>query len=185
MDSAIARAKAAKKNVVAPAGKRVQTSYPIAKPNRSKFVRAHPDESYRMSYVPTYKDEDTGDIYFVDPDLELPEEIASQIKTTDLYAAQAHDGTFFIWFINHSDTSWYPSANRAVRASMTQWLRVVSRKSANIYDLYQPVQEIPEPDWTGLPPFQDMVENGFDECRITSINHPVIRKLQGFANDNE
>jgi hypothetical protein len=108
MDSAIARAKSAKKNVTAPLGKRLQTSYPVDKPNRSKFVRVHPDESYRMSYVPTYKDEDTDDLYFVDPDLELPGEIASQIKLTDLYAAQAHDGTFFIWFVNRSDTSWVP-----------------------------------------------------------------------------
>lgn len=170
IDSAIARAKAAKKNVAAPLGKRLQTSYPIDKPNRSKFVRVHPHEGYRMSYVPTYKDEDTGDIYFVDPDLELPEEIASQIRLTDLYAAQAHDGTFFIWFVNRSDTSWYRSANRAVQRSVSQWVRVVSRKSANIYDLYLPEQAIPEPEWSELPPFQDMVENGFDDRRITSIS---------------
>ena len=185
MDSAIVRANAAKKNVAAPLGTRLQTSYPVDKPNRSKFVRVHPDESYRMSYVPTYKDEDTCDIYFVDPDLELPEEIASQIKLTDLYAAQAHDGTFFIWFVNRSETSWYRSANRAVQRSVSQWVRVVSRRAANIYDLYLPEQPIPEPKWSELPSFPEMLENAFDDRRITSVDHPVLRKLRGYVDNDE
>jgi hypothetical protein len=59
------------------------------------------------------------------------------------------------------------------------------RKSANIYDLYLPEQAIPEPEWKELPPFQDMVENGFDDRRITSIDHPVLRKLRGYTDDAE
>jgi hypothetical protein len=64
-------------------------------------------------------------------------------------------------------------------------LRVVARKAANTYDLYQPEQSIPEPDWSGLPPFLQMVENGFEDRFITSLEHPVILKLRGFANDDE
>jgi hypothetical protein len=185
MDSAIIRARMAKKNVEAPLGKRVQTTYPIQKPPKSKFVRVHPEPAYRVSLIRTYKDEDTDTIYYVVPDLDLPEEIADQTKITDLYAAQAHDGTFFIWFVNHSDTSWYRSANAAVRSCKCEWRRVVARKSANIYDLYKPEYTIDEPDWSGLPSFPEMLENGFEDRRITSVDHPVVRKLRGFNDGDE
>ena len=82
MDLTIARARAAKKNVAAPLGKRVQITFPVDKPSRAKFVRVHPDEGYRMYGVPTYQEQESPDVYFVEPDLvqALPEEIANQIK---------------------------------------------------------------------------------------------------------
>lgn len=179
MDSASARARAAKKNVGAPLGKRVQNTYPIDKPSRSKFVRVHPDEKYRKSYVPTYKEEETGEIYFVDPNLLLPEEIANQIKMTDLYAAQAQDGTFFVRYVNKSDTSWYRSANQAVRRCSTQWFRVVARKSANIYDLYEPEHTIDEPDWSAGALAPDVVRDKMNAPEIERIR--TIYKVADLA----
>jgi len=124
-------------------------------------------------------------MYYVSPDLELPESVATYIKTTDLYAAQTHDGAIFIWFVHHSDTSWFRAANRTLKACMSAWRRVVARKAANTYDLYAPEQPIPEPTWEGLPTFIEMVENGFEDRLITSIDHPAFRKLRGFADDDE
>ena len=72
-----------------------------------------------------------------------------------------------------------------MRRCLSHWSRVVANRSANIYDLYQPEHTIPEPDWSVLPAFQDMVENGFDDRRIASIDHPVLRKLRGYVDDNE
>jgi hypothetical protein len=179
----LTRAREAKKHSTAPLGKRTQATYPIQKPLKSKYVRVHPGADYRQHSILTYTDSDTSEIYYVSPDLALPEAVASETKVTDLYAAQTHDGTIFIWFVHHSDTSWFRAANKSVRACMTSWRRVISRKSANTYDLYAPEQPIPEPDWSGLPPFLEMVENGFEDRLITSVDHQAFRKLRGFSDD--
>jgi len=181
--SLIDRARAAKKNPPAPLGKRTQATYPIQKPLKSKFVRVHPSTEYRISGVLTYTDSDSSEVYYVSPDLELPESIQSQTRVTDLYAAQTHDNTHFIWFIHRSDTSWYRAAVKAIRETTSNWRRVVSRKAANTYDLYAPEGPIPEPDWDGLPAFQEMLSSGFEERMITSNDHPVLRKLRGLGED--
>jgi hypothetical protein len=138
-----------------------------------------------MGGILTYQDPDTQEIYYVSPDLELPASIESQTKLTDLYAAQTHDGTSFAWFINRSDTTWYRAAQKAVKFATNGWVRVVARKAANTYDLYQPEDTLPEPDWSRLPSFMSMVESGFDEKMITSLDHPLLRRLWGFADDVE
>jgi len=182
---ALARAREAKKNAAAPIGKRMQATHPIMKPPKSKFVRVHPSPEYRMSGILTYQDPDTQEIYYVAPDLELPQAIETQTKLTDLYAAQTHDGTSFSWYVNRSDTSWYRAAQKAVGYAVDGWVRVVARKAANTYDLYQPEDSLPEPDWSRLPTFMAMIESGFEEKMITSLDHPLFRKLRGSADDDE
>jgi hypothetical protein len=183
--SAITRAREAKKGFAAPLGRRTQATYPIQKPMKSKYVRVHPDLTYRQPSIRTFTDSDTSELYYVDPDLELPEAVESQTRITDLYAAQTHDGTNFIWFVHHSDTSWYRAAVTSIRTCSRAWRRVIARKSANTYDLYEPEQSIPEPDWSALPPFLEMVESGFEDRMIQTVDHPVFRKLRGFTDDAE
>jgi hypothetical protein len=185
VSSALSRAREAKKNSAAPLGKRTQATYPIQKPPKSKYVRVHPDANYRQGSILTYTDTDSGEIYYVSPDLELPDSVADCVKITDFYAAQTHDGTVFIWFVHHSDTSWFRAAKKSVNTCKSVWRRVIARKSANTYDLYAPEEPIPEPDWSGLPPFHEMLENGFEDRLIAAVDHPAFRKLRGFSDDDE
>lgn len=185
LSPALMKAKAAKKGFAAPAGRRSQATYPLQKPLKSKFVRVHPSADYRVSGVLTLTDADTGEIYYVSPDLELPEFIESQTRVTDLYAAQMHDGSFFIWPVHRSDTTWYRAAKQAVAAAGRRWVAVVARRSANTYDLIEPEDAIPEPDWSALPPFMEMVESAFDGHMITDIDHPFLRRLRGYRDDDD
>jgi len=185
LSPALAKAKAAKKGLAAPAGRRAQATYPLQRPPKSKFVRVHPSASYRMGGVLTLTDTDTGEINYVSPDLELPEFIESQTRVTDLYAAQMHDGSFFIWPVHRSDTTWYRAAKQAVATAMRKWIAVVARRSANTYDLIEPEEAIPEPDWSALPPFMEMVESAFDGHMITRTDHPLLRRLRGFRDDDD
>lgn len=185
MQPVIDRARAAKKHSATPIGSRIQATYPIQKPNRHKFVRVHPNAEYHQPYIRTYTDSDTGELYYVDPDLELPEEISAETKVTDLYAAQTHDGTYFIWYVHRSDTSWYRAAKKSVNYCLSKWGRVVARKAANTYDILGPEQAIPEPNWSELPPFLEMVEDGFEDRFITNLDHPMLRKLRGLDNEDE
>jgi hypothetical protein len=185
LSPALVKAKAAKKGFSAPVGKRVQATYPLVKPPKNKFVRVHPSSEYRLSGVLTLTDTDTGQIKYVSPDLELPEFIESQTRVTDLYAAQMSDGSFFIWPLHRSETTWFRAAKQAVSVATKKWVAVVARRAANTYDLVEPEDNIPEPDWSALPPFADMVESAFEDHMITNLDHPFLRKLRGFRVDND
>jgi hypothetical protein len=185
LSPALMKAKNAKKGFAAPAGERVQATYPLQKPPKSKFVRVHPSPEYRMNGVLTLTDTDTGEIKYVSPDLELPDFIETQTRVTDLYAAQMSDGSFFIWPLHRSETSWFKAAKAAIRMAKDKWVAVVARRAANTYDLIAPEDEIPEPNWSELPPFAEMVEAAFEDHMITDLDHPFLRKLRGFREDSD
>jgi hypothetical protein len=145
----------------------------------------HPAKEYHLPGILTHYDEDNQELYYVSPDLELPESLEGQTKITDLYAAQTHDGTFFIWWVNRSATSWFRAAQKALRTAREGWVRVVSRKGANTYDLYDPENPIPDPDWSKLPPFIEMVEDSFEGRLVNSLEHPLLRKLRGLHDDEQ
>lgn len=183
--SALVLAKQAKRDYSAPVGRRVQTMYPVARP-KGKFLRVHPDRTYRQHGVLTYKDPDNSDdVYYVSPDLEIPDEYGVSLSVTDLYAGVTHDGTYFIWNVNRSDTTWFRSAQKAVTACVSGWYKIVGRKGPNIYDLYPPADPIPEPDWSVLPSFEEMLLSAFDSHMIEDLNHPLLRKARGYRDSDE
>lgn len=184
LSPALVKAKAAKKGFSAPVGKRTQATFPLQKPPKNKFIRVHPSPDYRMSGVLTLTDTDTGQIKYVSPDLELPEFIETQTRVTDLYAAQMSDGSFIIWPVHRSETTWFKGAKQAVKTASEKWVAVVARRAANTYDLIEPEDSIPEPDWSSLPSFTEMVESAFDGHMITNLDHPFLRKLRGFRDDD-
>jgi len=185
LSAVLLKAKAAKKGFSAPVGKRTQATFPLQKPPKNKFIRVHPSPEYHISGVLTLTDTDTGQIKYVSPDLELPEFIESQTRVTDLYAAQMSDGSFFIWPLHRSETTWFRAAKRAAKVATERWVAVVARRSANTYDLIEPEDVIPEPDWSVLPPFTEMVESAFEDHMITHLDHPFLRKLRGFRDDDD
>jgi hypothetical protein len=185
LSPALVKAMNAKKGFAAPVGKRIQATYPLQKPPKNKFVRVHPSPEYRMNGVLTLTDLDTGEIYYVSPDLDLPEFIASQTRVTDLYAAQMSDGSMFIWPLHRSETSWYRAAKAAIRVAVSKWVAVVARRAANTYDLVEPEDSIPEPEWSSLPSFAEMLESAFEDHMVTSLDHPFLRKLRGFREDGD
>jgi hypothetical protein len=182
--AATLQAFSAKRDFVAPAGKRMQALYPIQKPPKSKFVRAHASPEYRQFGIWTYTDPDSNEVYYVSPDLEIPESYGVQLKVTDLYAAQTHDGTFFIWFVHRSESTWFRSAKKALQVATKKWTRVIARKGPNTYDLYESEFPIPEPGWGDLPPFAEMLEEAFDDLMIDSLEHPALRKARGLVDDD-
>lgn len=184
LSPALVKAKAAKKGFSAPVGKRTQATFPLQKPPKNKFVRVHPSPDYRMSGLLTLTDTDTGQVMYVSPDLELPEFIETQTRVTDLYAGQMSDGSFFLWPVHRSETTWFRAAKQAVKVAQSMWVAVVARRSANTYDLIEPEDAIPEPDWSSLPSFTEMVESAFDGHMITHLDHPFLRKLRGFRDDD-
>jgi hypothetical protein len=182
---AASSANAAKKRSAAPVGTREQATFQLSRPPRGKFVRVHPSEAYRCYNVPVLEHPDTNEMYFVDSCVDLPEFIAAQVRRINIYAAQTHDHSVFLWAVKVSETNWYKAARRAVTTAVNRWIQVQARKAANTYDLITPFDAIPEPDWSGFPPFDAMLEIAFDGHFIASTDHSLIKKLQGSNEDDD
>ena len=59
---------------------------------------------------------------------------------------------------------------------MTQWLRVTPGDGCYVSSL--PIAELPEPRFPDAP-LRDWLERAFSKRLITSIEHPVVKKLRG------
>jgi hypothetical protein len=172
-------AKARKPDVVK--AKRIQASYSIMKAPAGKFIRTHPSSDYRIRDIPVLVDSDGGKVYFINPSVsdELPSQVTSQIRTANFYFAMTHDGSQFLWPVFHSNTDWFGALRSAVAKCAKNWYSVKARMGAKSYDLISPDGEIPEPDWGGIPSFDEILNACFAETLITSVDHPLVRKLNG------
>jgi len=153
---------------------------PIRKPNRQWFVRVHPDEAYRLQ-VALLELKEERESYLVQPDLcpELPGEVSPMLLVT----AINRQGVVFLWPIRMPDLNgridaWSQSAMGACELAMNRWVRVASNMSLGAYDVYEATGELAEPAWPEVE-FKELLRIGFGDRFITSLDHPVIRRLRG------
>lgn len=160
--------------------KRLVTTVPVRKPDRQWFVRVNASEEYRMdTYMLELKEE--RETYLVAPDL-WPELLGEVVAKT-IFTGINRQGTTFVWPIRlpgedgRRDT-WNESALQAAELAMASWVRVASNMSAGGYDVHQAVGDIPEPVWPEKT-FEELLHVAFRHMYIDSLDHPVIRQLQG------
>jgi len=157
---------------------------PVGKPK--DFFRVHPDEIYRRrTELYTHKPEGSIDEqhYILAPEMRgrIPEARPSTIVTV-IY----RDGSLRLWPVyfprdGERDNDAWVSARSAAKAAMTTWVKLVwdrraylTREAGKGY--------APDPDWTKLPPFTDLINLAFKEHGIIrDTNHPIYRELFGVA----
>lgn len=155
---------------------------PVRRPDRQWFVRTHPDAAYRLEAAVLELREES-EIYLVRPELlvELPGEATPRI----IHTAMTRQGVLFMWPIRLPDQDgkldpWNQSALEAASLATTSWVRVASNRSLGAYDLYTASAALPEPEW----PKEDLatlLKIAFKGRLIETMDHPVVRRLQGAA----
>jgi hypothetical protein len=158
---------------------------PIGKPK--SFFRVHPDAAYRRRTTAFLhkNDEDSMDstLYLVMPEMEAY--MADDAHPFTLVTVVYRDGSPRIWPIRLPDDSTgkdmdaWSSARSIARVAMDQWTRLVwsgrAYKSRIAPDGYAP-----DPDWSKLPPFDELILLAFGEANIISNeSHPVYNELKG------
>ena len=71
------------------------------------------------------------------------------------------------------------SAHEAARRAEDSWIRVVSNRAINGYDVYEAASALGEPEWPEGVTFEMVLRIAFRERFITSLDHPILRKLRG------
>jgi hypothetical protein len=79
------------------------------------------------------------------------------------------------------DNDAWISARAIVRSSLEHWVRMIWKNRG-----YEEIQAqdgyAPDPDWSKLPPFHELVRKAFGENGIIdSEDHPIYRDLYGKA----
>ncbi|MFN7830066.1 MAG: hypothetical protein ACK5NX_02585 [Armatimonadota bacterium] len=160
--------------------KKVVTTVPTRKPNKQLWLRVRSGAEWQVQVL-TLTMQDTGDVYFVHPD--LYGELADDVRPMMLYLYITRDGTLCLWPVSLPSEDgrlnpWAQSAHTAAKAAQLGWVKVVSSQSLGAYEIRVPTARMDEPTWPELS-MREILNLAFRDKLITSLDHPIVRGLRG------
>jgi len=152
----------------------------VSRPDKTSFVRVHPDPAYRMeAFILEVKRES----YLIKPGLEeqLSNEPAMSRKL--LVLAVDQDGTVVLWPIRLPGDdgridSWNAAAAEAAKRAMTEWIRLKPNQRVGRYDVSSAIDQSPVPKFPDLT-LREINKIAFANKLIDSWDHPVLKRLRG------
>ena len=162
--------------------KKLLTTVPVRKPGPQDFVRVHPDLQMRGDF-PLIELKDEREEYVIAGPL-VPELVGEFVSKT-LYTTVSRQGVVSLWPVRLPDhdgreMEWHRSAREAAEIAMKRWVRVKANRSLGAYEIFQAESCIAEPVWPDLD-FQQIIRIAFRDRLITSLDHPVIKRLRGLV----
>lgn len=161
--------------------KKAVLTVPVRKPTRQEFVRVHPDHAYRMQ-IGLIELRDEGEVYAVEQSLcpELPGEVIPKVLVT---AITKHSGVVFLWPIRLPGADgrldpWNQSALDAADLATKKWVKVASDRALGAYNVFEATGSLSDPEWPDVT-FGELVRVAFKGRVISSLDHPVLRRLRG------
>ena len=155
---------------------------PVRKPNRTEFVRVHPDVDMRLA-TGVFVDREEREVFFVVP--ELRSELAGELKPVLLVTAISRQGVVILWPVPLPDeggrrNAWAETAREACELARAGWVRLAPDMALGGYRIFTAEGQLSEPVWPEktLP---ELLKLGFKDRIINSEDHPVIRRLRGLA----
>ena len=170
-------------NFVDTAGvKKLLTTVPVHKPNPQDFVRVHPSLDYRMNAPMLELKTDREEYIIARP---LMPELVGEFACKTLFTATNRQRVVFLWPVRLPDPNgrpmeWWRSAREAAELAMTQWVRVKANINLGAYEMTAAQSVMSEPEWPDVS-FQEIIRLAFRDRLITSLDHPVIKRLRGLT----
>jgi hypothetical protein len=155
---------------------------PVRKPDKAWFVRVHPCDDYTLQTAVVELKEDR-ETHLVAPDLWPGLAGESTFSPRALFTAMNRQGVLFLWPVRLPGAdgkvdSWSQSALEAANMARKTWVRVAANMALGAYDVFQATGDLAEPDWPETP-FRELLKIAFKDRYITSLDHPVLRRLRG------
>jgi len=162
--------------------KKLLTTVPVRKPDKSWFVRVHPDPSFRLETLVIELKEDR-ESFLIAPHLRCELATETTVKPVALFTAVNRQGNLFLWPVNlpmpdGRQNEWNRSAAEAAAKAQQSWVRVAANMSLGAYELYAANGELPDPEWPEHS-FRDLIAIAFKDKLIDSLDHPVLQRLRG------
>ena len=152
----------------------------FSKLSRSRFSRTNTSEDYkaRLFFI---EDKNTGETYIATPS--MAPYLGSMVQTKILRLAV--DNAAVPYLIaepvldpNGRPNLWNSSMGEAIRRSEKEWVRILSNQNASQYEIIIAQDNLGEPKWPDQT-MDELIREVFGNKIISSLDHPLIRQLQG------
>jgi hypothetical protein len=135
--------------------KKVVLTIPVRKPNKSAFIRAHPDPAYRLTVGTIELEEEKGEIYFVASPLWPDMATEPAFRPRMLVTAMTRQGALFLWPLNlprpdGRTDEWARTGLEALSYATRSWVRVYANMAVSGYEAAQATPPLPDPEWPEL-----------------------------------
>jgi hypothetical protein len=162
--------------------KKILKTVPSRRPNSQDFVRVRSEPESYENFAMICLKEDRED-YLVRP--ELVPELSREIVYKTVYTAINRQGVIFLWPVRlpRADgriDSWGRSDREAAEMAMSCWIRVTANTSLGAYETFAAQSVVANPVWPELS-FHDLIKIAYRDRMITSLGHPVVKRLRGQA----
>ena len=162
--------------------KKALLTVPVRKPAKEWWVQTHPEESYRLQTAVLELKEDR-EIYLVDPILWPELATESTFSPRALFTSITRQGVVFLWPVRLPGPDgrldeWNRSALEAATRAQGQWVRVAANMHLGAYEVFEASPGLPAPEWPEVP-FAELLRVAFKGRFLTSLDHPVLRRLRG------
>jgi hypothetical protein len=161
--------------------RKLLTTIPVGKPNKQDFIRVHPDPAFRQ-LVGLIDLHEEREIYLVPQT--LAHELVGEFLPFTLFTTINRQGVTRLWPVRVPDADgrameWHRSALEAAERAMTKWIRVTANMSLGAYEV-RVSDSTAEPQWPEQT-FNELLRIAFKDRLITSLDHPVVKRLRGQA----
>ena len=163
-------------------GVEMKSPIEVRKPGKQMFFRSHPSPDCRLDTALLWNEEEMR-WYMLSPTIlpQIGEELTPVriVRCIDLYSDE------FLWPVklplsDGRTSNWTISAQIAVSESTARWIRMTADMRKQKYRISLGGIDLPEPNWSERT-LSDLINEGFHEYYITTMDHPVIKKLRGRA----
>jgi hypothetical protein len=152
----------------------------FGKLSRSRFSRTNTSEEYK-ALVFFFEDKNTIETYIVTPS--MAPYLGSMVQAKILRLAV--DNAAVPYLIaepvidpNSRPSLWNSSMVEAIRRSEKEWVRINSNQNAGQYEIIIAQDNLGEPKWPDQT-MDELIREVFGNKIISSLDHPLIRQLQG------
>jgi hypothetical protein len=161
----------------------VLSHVPVRKPNRTEFVRVHPDPAMSFPTAVFVDKEERGEAFLVLP--AMHEAMAGELKPVLLMTTATRQGVAFLWPVALPDAggrtnAWSETARQAAELAKAKWVRAAADMQLGAYRIFEAVDRLSEPVWPDLP-LQRLLEIAFRGRVIDREDHPILKRLRGEA----
>jgi hypothetical protein len=161
--------------------KKAHLTIPVRKPRPQSFVRVRHDETPDLETPLLTLKEDREEVFLVDP--QLWPELQAEIVPHVLAVAIDRQNNLFVWPLkvpaqDGRSNTWHVSALQAAAYAKKHWIRVSANMGQGAYDTYEAMGHLPDPEWPALTT-REILRIAFKDKYITSLDHPVLRRLRG------
>jgi hypothetical protein len=154
----------------------------VDKPHNQDWVRVHPGQDYRADFF-MIELKHERERYLVHPS--VAPELIGEFRCVTLFTAINRQGVVFLWPVRlptagDKPLEWWRSAREGAELAMSRWVRVMANTSLGAYQMFVAESVMSEPDWPEAS-YQKLIELAFRDRLITTIDHPVVKRLRGLV----